>query len=322
MSALLAAGLKEVYKTESVVNAMRAPGAKQCEALMAVYEKMLACGTERFTVKPAQIPDLDQLAIDYPNFSEVIEDIRRHIALCCDSQDPLEIPPMLLLGEPSVGKTRFSRTLSDVLGTGYGFVSMASLTAGWILSGCSPQWKNAKPGKVFETLLNGQFANPLMLVDEVDKASGSENHDPMGAFYDLLEKDSAQRFVDEFVDVPIDAGGVIWVATANDERSIPMPILKRMNVYTIPTPNPEQARHIAGQIYREVRGAHDWGQRFPESPSADLLDAMCVYAPREMKRALLGAFGSAKIARREEVLPADFKVHEKSRPGIGFSARH
>lgn len=320
MQSILAAGLKDVYNTDSVVNAMKSPGAQQCEHLMAVYEKMLSLGSQRFTVKPATIPDFEALNRDYPNFTQVIDDVRKNIALCCDSNDPLEIPPMLFLGEPSVGKTRFSRTLAEVIGTGYGFVSMASLTAGWVLSGCSPQWKNAKPGKVFETLLNGDYANPVMVIDEVDKASGSENHDPLGSLYDLLEHDTARNFVDEFIDIPVDATGVIWIATANDERSIPGPILKRMNVYEIPTPTPEQSRHIAGQVYREIRAGHDWGRQFPESPSEDLLDCMVEYPPREMKRALLSAFGRAKIDRREEVLADDFEVREKSRQRMGFGA--
>ena len=61
------------------------------------------------------------------------------------------LPPMLLLGEPGIGKTHFARRLAHLLGTGFGFVPMSSLTAGWVLSGASSQWKNAKPGKVFDT---------------------------------------------------------------------------------------------------------------------------------------------------------------------------
>ena len=72
----------------------------------------------------------------------------------------LELPPMLLLGEPGIGKTHFARKLAELLGTGFGFVPMSSLTAGWVLSGASSQWKNAKPGKVFDTLVNGDYANP------------------------------------------------------------------------------------------------------------------------------------------------------------------
>ena len=80
------------------------------------------------------------------------------------------LPPMLLLGEPGIGKTHFARRIAELLGTGFGFVPMSSLTAGWVLSGASSQWKNAKPGKVFDTFLNGEYANPVITVDEIDLA--------------------------------------------------------------------------------------------------------------------------------------------------------
>ncbi|MDI7065492.1 hypothetical protein QMO17_30035, partial [Klebsiella pneumoniae] len=100
-------------------------------------------------------------------------------------------------------------------------VGMSSLTAGWILSGASSQWKNAKPGKVFDALVNGSYANPVITVDEIDKATGDSQYDPLGALYALLEHDTAQAFIDEFAEIPINAGHVIWIATANDALSIP-----------------------------------------------------------------------------------------------------
>ena len=69
---------------------------------------------------------------------------------------------------------------------------MSSLTAGWILSGASSQWNNAKPGKVATALIHGEYANPLMVLDEVDKAGGDARYDPMGPLYGLLERDTAR----------------------------------------------------------------------------------------------------------------------------------
>ena len=113
------------------------------------------------------------------------------------------------------------------------------MTAGWLLSGSSSQWKGAKPGKVFEALVDGQYANPVMVVDEIDKASADAQYDPLGALYSLLEHDTAQTFIDEFAEVAIDASQVIWIMTANDERGIPEPILNRMNVFEIEAPSLE-----------------------------------------------------------------------------------
>jgi MoxR-like ATPase len=149
---------------------------------------------------------------------------------------------MLLLGEPGLGKTYFAKKLAHALSTGFEFVSMSSLTAGWVLTGASAQWHNARPGKVAQTLIEGEYANPVVVLDEVDKAGGDARYDPMGALYSLLEPDTAAHFKDEFIDVDMDASHILWVATANDESVIPEPILNRMNVYSIERPDPEGAR--------------------------------------------------------------------------------
>jgi len=149
------AGFKDVYDVGGVEKALQELSPTANEALRAVYEKMLRLGGQRFTVKPSALPEMDALFDELPNFKEVLEDIRKHLALCIDSNDSIEVPPMLLLGDPGIGKTHFARKISQLLGTGFGFVPMSSLTAGWVLSGASSQWKNAKPGKVFDTFVNG-----------------------------------------------------------------------------------------------------------------------------------------------------------------------
>jgi len=260
------AGFKDVYDVAGVEKALHELPASANEALRAVYEKMLRLGGQRFTVKPSALPEMDALFDELPNFTGVLEDIRKHLALCIDSNDCVEVPPMLLLGGPGIGKTHFARKVSQLLGTGFGFVPMSSLTAGWVLSGASSQWKNAKPGKVFDTFVNGDYANPVIVVDEIDKASADGQYDPLGALYELLESETATRFVDEFVELPIDASGAVWLATANDAARIPEPLLSRLSVYEIDAPDAEGAARIAGNIYREIRNGHDWGRRFPEAP--------------------------------------------------------
>jgi ATP-dependent Lon protease len=313
------AGFKDVYDVPAVEKALQALPAGASEALRALYEKMLKLGGQRFTVKPSALPEMDALLEELPNFTEVLEDIRKHLALCVDSDDSIELPPMLLLGEPGIGKTHFARKVSQLLGTGFGFVPMSSLTAGWVLSGASSQWKNAKPGKVFDTFLNGEYANPVIVVDEIDKASADGQYDPLGALYELLESETATRFVDEFVELPIDASGTVWLATANDAARIPEPLLSRLTVYEIDPPDEAGARRIAANIYREVRNAHDWGRKFPEEPSPAALERLAELAPREMKRALQSAFGTAKLAGRSELTPDDVRDGRAGRRSrIGF----
>jgi ATP-dependent Lon protease len=318
MSAIPIAGFKDVYDVPTVEKALQELSPTSNEALRALYEKMLRLGGQRFTVKPSALPEMDALFEELPNFTEVLEDIRKQLALCIDSNDSVELPPMLLLGEPGIGKTHFARRLSQLLGTGFGFVPMSSLTAGWVLSGASSQWKNAKPGKIFDTFLNGDYANPVIVVDEMDKTSSDGQYDPLGALYELLEIETATRFVDEFAEVPIDASGAVWLATANDPARIPEPLLSRLSVYEIEPPDSEGSARIAETIYREIRGAHDWGRRFPEALSASALEKLSALPPREMRRAIQAAFGNAKIAGRSEVGADDIQDARLKKSRIGF----
>jgi ATP-dependent Lon protease len=313
------AGFKDVYEVPVVEKALQELSPSANEALRGVYEKMLRLGGQRFTVKPSALPEMENLFQELPNFATVLEDIRKHLALCVGSNDSIELPPMLLLGEPGIGKTHFARKLAQLLGTGFGFVPMSSLTAGWVLSGASSQWKNAKPGKVFDTFLNGEYANPVIVVDELDKASSDGQYDPLGALYELLEVETATRFVDEFVELPIDASGAVWLATANDTSGIPEPLVNRLTVYEIERPDEAGSVRIAANIYSEVRNAHDWGRQFPEAPSESTLEKLGGLAPREMRRTIQSAFGNAKLAGRSEVSPDDVQPGRGNRrTKIGF----
>lgn len=288
------------------------------DALRATYQRMLERGPQRFQVKPSGLPDMAALYAQLPNFTNVLDDVKRHVALAQDSTDGLEVTPMLLLGPPGIGKTHFARQLAALLSTGMSLVPMSSMTAGWLLSGSSSQWKGAKPGKVFEALVDGEYANPVIVVDEIDKAGIDAQYDPLGALYSLLEHDTAQCFTDEFADVAIDASQVIWITTANDERSIPDPILNRMNVYCVEPPSLEAARQIARQMYQGIRTEHAWGARFDAEPLADLLDQLSALAPRDMRRALMTGFGNAQLARRAVVDVADLPKSQLRKGALGF----
>jgi ATP-dependent Lon protease len=312
------AGFKDVYEVGAVEKALQELSPSANEALRSLYEKMMRLGGQRFTVKPSALPEMDRLFAELPNFTDVLADIRKHLALCIDSNDSIELPPMLLLGEPGIGKTHFARKVAQLLGTGFGFVPMSSLTAGWVLSGASSQWKNAKPGKVFDTFLNGDYANPVIVVDELDKASGDGQYDPLGALYELLEIQTATRFVDEFVELPIDASGAVWMATANEAARIPEPLLDRLNVYEIEAPDAAGSRAIALSIYADIRNAHDWGRQFPETPAEGALDKLAALPPREMRRALHAAFGNAKLAGRSDLSPDDIQDGRGKKQRIGF----
>lgn len=308
---------REIYRTRDVDRAMEESAPSRNEALAAFYERMKKLGGTRFLVKPSRTDTVDPLYERCPNFGEVIDDVKKALALAVSGNEAVSFAPILLLGEPGIGKTHFAKCLAEQLGTGHQFVSMSSLTAGWILSGASAQWNHAKPGKVAQTLVTGDVANPIIVLDEVDKAGGDSRYDPMGALYELLEHDTAKRFRDEYVDIEIDASHILWVTTANDERSIPEPILNRMNVYTVPRPDADESFAIACHLYRDIVGSHDWG--FPVEPPADVIEKLASLPPREQRRALMSAFGNAKLAGRDHLEADDLDAFRGNRKRkIGF----
>ena len=111
---------------------------------------------------------------------------------------------------------------------------------------------------------------------------------------------------------------MIWVATANEERAIPDPILNRMNVFEVQAPDADAARAIALRLYRGLRAEHDWGRRFDETPSEGVLERLAGLAPREMRRAWMTAFGNARLAGRSSVEMADLPDANTRRSPIGF----
>ncbi len=312
------AQMRNVFQTDAVERKLAKLPEREHELLRSTYERMLERGPERFQVKPSGVPEMGELYTLLPNFTEVLDDVKRHVALSQDCRDGLEVTPILLLGLPGIGKTHFAKKLADLLGTGMNLVPMSSMTAGWLLSGSSSQWKGAKPGKVFEALVEGQYANPVIVIDEIDKAAADAQYDPLGALYSLLEHDTAGNFTDEFAEVPIDASQVIWITTANDPRGIPDPILNRMNVFEIAPPTPEQARAIGANLYRSIRSEHDWGKHFDPEPDNDVLECLAEMAPRDMRRALMTGFGNARLAGQRTLKVDDIPKSSQGKSKIGF----
>jgi len=312
------ADLQPIYSVAEVERASEDGAAKRNDGLKSWYERMRELGGSRYIIKPSTTAAVDDLAEASPNFAYVIDDLRKSLALAISGNEAVQFLPMLLLGEPGLGKTHFAKRLAQALGTGYEFVSMNSLTAGWVLTGASSQWNHARPGRVAQTLVEGEYANPVIVLDEIDKAGGDHRYDPMGALYALLERDTASHFKDEFIDVDMDASHILWIATANDESAIPDPILNRMNVYAIERPDADGSRRIALAVYREILDAHRWS--FPSEPSEGVIERLAVMPPRDMKKLLLDAFGTARLAGRDHLVPEDIDAKKLCgrRARVGF----
>jgi ATP-dependent Lon protease len=138
------------------------------------------------TVPCSVAEKLDDLQLDFPNFSEVIGYYREQIALSqLTPECTFSATPLLISGPPGVGKTAFCKALAHIIETPFEWIGMSGVTAGFVLGGMSSNWSDGKPGKIVESLARGHKANPLILVDEIDKIAGDHRYDPLGALYQL-----------------------------------------------------------------------------------------------------------------------------------------
>ena len=281
------------------------------------YERMLETGAERFVTTPSSLDALAPLFEECPNFDAVLDDLARYLRLAHAGNKTFggaSVMPILLLGGPGVGKTHFAKRLARAMQTDCELISMNALSAGFVITGSSASWRGAKCGKVAERLVRGEYANPVIVLDEVEKASGSSQSDPLAALYQLLEPETACAFRDEFIDVDIDASQIFWVLTANSTEGIPHPLLNRMAVYEVPAPTPEQAAGIAQRMYAGLLRELNLGAFDPRLGDV-VLDKLAGVSPRDLRKTLLDGLGYAMADGREHVVASDIRL--KPTPGKG-----
>ncbi|MBA4381175.1 MAG: AAA family ATPase [Sideroxydans sp.] len=158
--------------------------------------------------------------------------------------EDFHVTPILLLGDPGIGKTYIATELADALG-----VEMEKLTAGgaqaaFQINGSHSTWTNAKYGSLINLLAKGNSSSPVVVIDEVDKIANSTNAPILPALLDLLESRSAKCFRDEFFGMEFDCSRMIFILTANSIESVPLPLLSRVNVFDVPRPAPAQRLRI------------------------------------------------------------------------------
>ncbi len=278
----------------------------------------------------AQISDstfagLESLKQKFPNFENVINALSSEMTLhALGDRCVLQFEPKLLIGPPGVGKTRFMSELANVMGTTFYQKSLATTSASFALAGMHKGWASAAPGFIVNTLRESCVANPIIMLDEIDKVSAESRYNPEKVFLSLFEKHSAKTFQDEFVEVPFDCSCINWVATANDPKFISEPILSRLQVFGISSPTAEQTVNIALSVYRELIDEYDWGKQFAPRLDEDVISSLAKLSPRLIRRNLLEACANAanRTGQSSKLIRIEIKdMHITSSPAkksIGF----
>jgi hypothetical protein len=164
----------------------------------------------------------------------------------------VRLRPLLLVGEPGGGKTRFARRLGEVLGLNV-WREDASRADGAVFGGTDRRWYSAEPCHPFLAIAQGKIANPLVLIDEIEKAASRSDY---GRLWDCLlgfmDTETSARYPDPALQKTLDLSHISFVATANTLDPLPSPIRDRFRIVTFRKPRPEDRDSLLPAVIADL----------------------------------------------------------------------
>lgn len=163
---------------------------------------------------------------------EVKQRILEYIAIKKNSSN-INAPILCLVGPPGVGKTTLGISISQALNKEFYKISVGGLNDSSELTGHKRTYLGSSPGKIIQGLKKCGTANPVMLIDEVDKIISDFKGDPSAVLLDILDPNQNKNFIDNYIEEPFDLSKVLFILTANTMESIPSALLDRLEIIEI-----------------------------------------------------------------------------------------
>lgn len=154
-------------------------------------------------------------------------------------------PAIFLVGLVGTGKTTFAYALAEVLGRKFARIPFGGLGSARDLRGRSRLFAEAEPGAIVKAIRDAGSMNPVILLDEIDRVGADERADIMGVLVELLDPTQNNRFLDHYLDYPLDLSQVLFIATANNTTNVATAVLDRLELIQMPSYTDEEKIHIA-----------------------------------------------------------------------------
>ena len=227
-------GMNETARKEAdkVLNRYKQEGQNSPESGM-LYDYLDFITGLSWKNEDAQEIDLDEaeavLEEDHFGLKKVKERIIQQIAVMnLKKQQSGSI--LCFVGAPGTGKTSIGQSIAKALHRKYSRVSLGGVRDEADIRGHRRTYIGAMPGRIMDGIQKSGVANPVMVLDEIDKLSVSYNGDPASALLEVLDPEQNSNFTDHYMNCPYDLSNVLFICTANTLETIPEPLLNRMEV--------------------------------------------------------------------------------------------